>query len=645
MHSTRCLLCLLMLAILEGWIGNVGAVIHANENESRVWHHRSGSKADAVLVKMDEDSCTVRLSADGREVVLQRKDISPADQKYIRVRELIQADARQFEIVRTMLPKMATQPKTVASALIQIHNKINASPYAGLLAGVATCLADNKHANASAIFREVKRRIEEHRELRGDEVHATTLASVLNNEAICRIKELKGSSAAALLMEAARVHQPMLPAASHNALILSSVAANDSAQIVLDSIRRGELLSTLATSQTADTQNLPTGFYYSTRMDAPSLNDGTSSDGSGFTSSGSSSGASSQPSFNPVAEHQVDARLTGKTMVSMGSGWVVAPGWVMTNRHVVELDQPASMAIAVLDDPTGTPQQMVVDNVVVSKIEALDLALLHVPHLDRPLMPLVDVTPPQATELLVLGFPQADQFGMSLMTHSGVIAKRLPNEPVLITDAKISGGNSGGPAINRRGEVIGIAYARHLGGRSLESLITEEKRGMLIDAVDAKQWIKNVRPDVIESIKANENRNAFSQSSTPNRLGGVTEDWPAWVQSLGPSVMPVLLYADDADMAKWKSSRQPAVAPEPGGDSGSTEGMLRDDWCIACDGTGRHQCPQRGCASGVVSVPRRAVVGQSFKGPVYGTVRDRQQCPTCRGQGARPCTQCRAGKI
>ncbi len=593
----------------------LAANLSADAQEKRVWHHKNW-KAEAVLVSQDTENCVLR-GANNKELEFPKRFFSKDDQNYLRVQQLIADDREQWALVSEALPNLVSHPDVLANQLIVYHKKYPDSPYAGLIAGIARCVAKNEFKTAGVMFREVQRRIEIQREVRPN-VHPLTMASSLNNEAVCRIKELKGGAAAASLLKAAEETRTAIPAVSHNGITLAKVAAGKESMIVLPQLSRTKLFDGLAASQAAyDTTGLPPGYYYSQLMDEPPP----------LVKPKSAGGASG----GTTAARQVAAQVSfnGRSLATMGSGWVVAPQWVVTNRHVAAPDLITSPTIAVLDDPAGSAQKIAADKVLVSTDPALDLALLHVPSLNRQPLPLVTAVPPQATQLMVLGYPQATQFGLSLMTHSGVISKRMPGQPVIVTDAKVSDGNSGGPAVDQSGNVIGVAFARHLGGSSLMSQIVEEKRGLLVDSVAVTKWISSVQPSI--SLAA-----PSSQKS----------DWPKLVKQISPSVLPILIYADPADVAKLNSAKSLQTIGQTGGAIDPEKvGMMRDHWCVACEGSGRVKCRNRGCGNGVVSVPKRVVVGSGIGGPVYGTVREKQRCPVCSGRGAWDCKQCNNGRI
>jgi serine protease Do len=137
----------------------------------------------------------------------------------------------------------------------------------------------------------------------------------------------------------------------------------------------------------------------------------------------------------------------------VGSGFIVSPkGYILTNYHVVD---EASRIIVGLQSGQKYPGTVVgfdaETDVAVVKIEA--------PH-DLPTLTLGDSNAAQVGDwVLAMGSP----FGLDQTVTAGIISKKERESPFfnvfqrfLQTDAAINRGNSGGPLVNMRGEVIGM---------------------------------------------------------------------------------------------------------------------------------------------------------------------------------------------
>ena len=141
----------------------------------------------------------------------------------------------------------------------------------------------------------------------------------------------------------------------------------------------------------------------------------------------------------------------------MGSGVIVdANGYIITNQHVI--DRADRIQVKLFDDPTDYEAKLVgVDH-------ETDLAVIHV-ELSRKLTPAA-IGNSDAVQVgewaIAIGAP----FGFETSVTSGIISAKGrdlgsidPEHPLprfLQTDAAINQGNSGGPLLNVRGEVVGI---------------------------------------------------------------------------------------------------------------------------------------------------------------------------------------------
>ena len=137
----------------------------------------------------------------------------------------------------------------------------------------------------------------------------------------------------------------------------------------------------------------------------------------------------------------------------VGSGFIVDPkGYILTNHHVV---QGAARITVRLQSGEELPGQ------VVGVDEETDVAVIKVKSShDLPTVKLGDSSSAQVGDwVLAIGSP----FGLDQTVTAGIISKLQRETPYfssfqqfLQTDAAINRGNSGGPLVNMRGEVIGI---------------------------------------------------------------------------------------------------------------------------------------------------------------------------------------------
>lgn len=172
----------------------------------------------------------------------------------------------------------------------------------------------------------------------------------------------------------------------------------------------------------------------------------------------------------PLAWEEVVAKLQPSTVmiiadfpetaisyenVGFGTGFVYTDdGYIVTNAHVVE----GAAAITVV--PPGSNRERPARFVGVSTCD--DLAVIKVDDMES-LAPAAFGSSDElkvGEEVMALGYPFGAEIGTDLSVTRGIVSKldfQLPPYQSLIqTDTPINPGTSGGPLVNRRGEVVGI---------------------------------------------------------------------------------------------------------------------------------------------------------------------------------------------
>lgn len=141
-----------------------------------------------------------------------------------------------------------------------------------------------------------------------------------------------------------------------------------------------------------------------------------------------------------------------------GSGWVVAPGEVVTNAHVVAGEHDT--VVQALGSPPDLPAEVVVFD------PRNDIAVLRVSGLDaQPLALATD--PPAGRSAAILGYPRDGPFdvqpGRIGTTQSVLTQDAYGNGPVsrILTPVRglVRPGNSGGPMVDAAGEVVTTVFA------------------------------------------------------------------------------------------------------------------------------------------------------------------------------------------
>ena len=149
--------------------------------------------------------------------------------------------------------------------------------------------------------------------------------------------------------------------------------------------------------------------------------------------------------------------------LSQGSGFFVQRDVVVTNFHVIE---GASAGFAKLIGKRGTFEVLG----VVSVDQLHDLALLKLKGVNAPPLGL-EVAGQVAVGDVV--FAVGNPLGLEGTFSQGIISgiRHVDADTFLQITAPISPGSSGGPILNSRGQVIGVATASFVGGQNLNFAI------------------------------------------------------------------------------------------------------------------------------------------------------------------------------
>lgn len=140
----------------------------------------------------------------------------------------------------------------------------------------------------------------------------------------------------------------------------------------------------------------------------------------------------------------------------MGSGFVTAPDYVVTNAHVVAGTQTVR-----LDTVLG-----VRDAEVVHYDPGVDLAVLHSPGLGLPALPWAETPASSGDDAVVMGFPESGPFEAAparirdrlLIAGPDIYASGRVEREAYTVRGTIRQGNSGGPLLDPEGRVLGVVF-------------------------------------------------------------------------------------------------------------------------------------------------------------------------------------------
>lgn len=152
-----------------------------------------------------------------------------------------------------------------------------------------------------------------------------------------------------------------------------------------------------------------------------------------------------------------DSVVTIKTGQGHGSGFLISEdGYILTNAHVVGGSDTVAVAFE---------NGMEVEGKVIRTAPARDVALVKIPLTKLPLLRLQTQIPTIGNTVYAVGAPLDEELHGTI--SSGIISSyRILKEngmEVIQSDVTINGGNSGGPMINQKGEVVAITVSGYVG--------------------------------------------------------------------------------------------------------------------------------------------------------------------------------------
>lgn len=164
----------------------------------------------------------------------------------------------------------------------------------------------------------------------------------------------------------------------------------------------------------------------------------------------------------PIVEHVpqvLDAVVTIRPASGHGSGFVVSEnGYILTNAHVVGEARQV---------PVEFNNGVRVNGEVVRMSKRRDVALVKVPLHASNVLPLATSPLPRpADEVYVVGSPHLVQLKSTVTKGIVSAVRQLEDGNLYIqADVAITPGNSGGPLLDDRGNVVGITVAAYSGPR------------------------------------------------------------------------------------------------------------------------------------------------------------------------------------
>jgi serine protease Do len=212
-----------------------------------------------------------------------------------------------------------------------------------------------------------------------------------------------------------------------------------------------------------------------------------------------------------------EPRPRKRRQTSLGSGFIIdKTGYIVTNNHVIE---NANKVSVILQDDT------VLEATIVGRDPKVDIALLKVTTTAnlKPLSWGNSDSSRVGEWVLAIGNP----FGLGGSVSAGIISARARDinagqyDDFLQTDAAINRGNSGGPLLNEKGEVIGINTAIYsvtggsagVGFAASSNLVRPVLDDIRKFGRTRRGWlgvkIQSVSPEIAESLGLTKGRGAL----------------------------------------------------------------------------------------------------------------------------------------
>ncbi len=144
--------------------------------------------------------------------------------------------------------------------------------------------------------------------------------------------------------------------------------------------------------------------------------------------------------------------------IGVGSGFIVAPNYIVTNAHVV-----AGMRYPYIQDNEGRYKAE-----VIAFDPSLDIAVLKTERLKGASLPLSDEIAQIGTPGVVLGYPGGGPLTAqpaAVIEHFTAVGQDIYEEnsnhrDIYALKSDVEPGNSGGPLLDKNGRVIGVIFAR-----------------------------------------------------------------------------------------------------------------------------------------------------------------------------------------
>jgi S1-C subfamily serine protease len=580
------------------------------------WRDVTGKfSVQAKLDKLSAESITLRTN-DGRSIDISRAQLCEADRAFLVGLDVLAESDQQLELILPHLDRLYTSPAAVLEILSSLHEQYRRGSVAGLYLSCVRAAVGGKDglAEAKKIADETISRLRRVQKEFPDS-QKQTMMSALNNRAVIAIRERKADEAVRYLIDAAAQFEDVPFVVYHNSTLLLEVSAMPQTILGLDRRSRSELVELLARKKPESPgAAIPQRYLYSLahdRFSFPTVADKPVAD--------LPVPKSRETELAPIAP--------GYQLSGSGSGFLIAPRMVLTNRHVVK-DGKKGFRYRVVNE-SGLKNGVLASVGKVSIIEEVDLAILELEvAVEQTPLTIRSSSAQLGESFSVLGYPDPKLFEPTLTFSQGTVNKLINGGKEVLHDAATNHGNSGGPCLDDCGNVLAVLSAFY------PSEVVVKDGGLIVDGNQRNLAVSNTA--VLKFLEGVNGYNQFTELL--DKLPP-----PEIVEKVKESVFLIECWASPDAVRKETS-----LAFAKNNDISMTLrafSLLPDLTCLQCKGTGFQACGN--CRKGVVQVPKRTQVGfnQVNKQPIYADLFYPENCPLCKGKGGSPCRACVNGQL